>query len=135
MLVQSARPISTMGKDQFTGYGLLDVEAALAADPEFFIEAEINGVEVVQEAGRNLLRVNGTATANKPKVAWLEAGIGENPTTWKKVSGNLTKPVSKAPISDLDAGNFRGEKVWILRLVVEHENGRRREGWFRLEIG
>ena len=135
MLVQSARNLSGVGKDQFTGYGLLDVEAALAADPEFFIEAEISGVAVAQEAGKTLLRVSGTATANKLKQAWVEAGKGENPTEWKKVSRNLGKPVSKAVIDDLDAGNFQGEKVWILRVIVEHENGRRREGWFRLQIG
>jgi len=135
MLVQSARNLSGMGRDQFTGYGLLDVEAALAADPEFFIEAQISGVEVVQEAGKTVLRVNGSATANKLKQAWIEAGKGESPTEWKKISRNLTKPVSNGAIDDLDAGNFRGEKVWILRIVVEHENGRHREGWFRLQIG
>ena len=31
--------------------------------------------------------------------------------------------------------DFKGSKVWIIRLITEHENGRTRETRFRLQLG
>ena len=50
MVLHSARDIETPGVDNYTGYGLLDATAALAADPDYFNESRISGVKVVPEA-------------------------------------------------------------------------------------
>ncbi|MFQ5881018.1 MAG: S8 family serine peptidase [Candidatus Methylomirabilales bacterium] len=134
MILQSAKDIEVPGTDQHTGYGLLDVRAALAADPAFFIEARLTRVQPAQEGGQTVVRVSGTADANAFAKAWIEVGPGKHPTKWKQVSRTLTRPVKGGTLDDLAAGHFRGAKQWVLRLIVEHENGKRREARFQLKL-
>ncbi len=135
MIVHSARDIEVPGVDQYTGFGLLDARAALSADPEFFVDAWITGVKVVREGGKVLLRVIGTADANQMKKAWIEIGPGENPSEWKKVSRTITTPVKDGTLDELAAQHFAGAKQWVLRVITEHQNGRRREARFNLTLG
>ncbi|MFQ5881014.1 MAG: S8 family peptidase [Candidatus Methylomirabilales bacterium] len=134
MILQSARDIEVPGKDQYTGYGLLDARAALAADPAFFIEARLTRVQPAQEGGQTVVRVSGTADANAFAKAWIEVGPGKHPTKWKQVSRTLTRPVKGGTLDDLAAGHFRGAKQWVLRLITEHKNGKRREARFQLNL-
>jgi hypothetical protein len=134
MILQSARDIDIPGWDQFTGYGLLDAKAAAAADPEFFLEARILGVWVVEKDGEPFLRVFGTADADAFRKAWIEIGSGKNPRRWKAVSKTVTRPVRDSVLDDLSADNFAGAGQWTLRLVTEHQNGKRREARFYLRL-
>ncbi len=135
MIVQSARDVDPPGVDQFSGYGMLDARAALAADPEFFIDAMIHELKVVQKNGKPHVRVIGTVDADKLKQAWIEIGGGDDPQKWKKVSRNVNKPVHGGELDDLPAGHFSGAKKWTLRLVVQHKNGATREARFLLNLG
>lgn len=134
MIVHSAKDIDVPGKDQFTGYGLIDAAAALAADPSHFLVANVAGIDVAKAGGRTVLRVQGSATANRLKAYWIEAGAGDNPTAWKTVSRKLDRPVMNAALDDLDPAHFRGAKSWTLRLVVEHQDGRLRESRYALAL-
>lgn len=127
MIVHSARDISAPGVDLETGYGLLDARAALAADPAFFIEPAIRDVAAVRKDGGVYVRVTGTADADRWRSAWIEMGQGEAPGNWQPSGRKLVAPVRDGVLDDLPAGLFRSGGVWTLRLVVEHENGRRRE--------
>ena len=51
ILLQSARDIDEPGRDQSSGYGLVDARAALKADPEFHISAEVLGLEIGSDGG------------------------------------------------------------------------------------
>jgi subtilisin family serine protease len=133
MILQSAKDIDVPGTDQFTGYGLLDAAAALKADPKFHVDAAIDGVGVVNKGGPQV-RVTGTADADKFKRAWIEIGKGENPGRWKKVA-QVRKAVQGAALGDIPAAEFGGAKEWVIRLVVEHRNGRKRENRFILKLG
>jgi len=135
MILQSARDISGIGRDRNLGYGLLDADAAVKADPAFFVDGVISGLSVVQANGRQAVEVKGTATANRMRAAWIEIGQGENPTEWKKVTDNITRPVENGVVGDVEARNFAGAKVWTVRVVVEHENGRKREARYVLRLG
>lgn len=135
MLLNSSRDIDQPGIDQYSGYGLLDATAALSANPEYFIKAQISGVSVTQAKGKTVLRVTGTANADKLKRAWIEIGAGERPKKWKKVSGNIKKPVQQGVLADLDVKHLKGAAQWTLKLVTEHKNGKRRENWFILNLG
>ena len=127
MIIQSARDIDAPGVDLATGYGLLDAKAALSADPAFFIEPAIHGVALVRKEDGVYVRMSGTADANQWRAAWIEIGQGENPKDWRRAGRELNAPVRNGVLDDLPAGLFRAGGVWSLRLVVEHENGRRRE--------
>jgi subtilisin family serine protease len=134
MLLQSARDLQTPGLDHQTGYGLLDARAALAGDPDFFVEAFIKGVGVVQRGRTTYVRVTGTANADAFGSAWIELGAGENPADFRRASRAIQDPVRDGTLDDLEAEQFRGSGQWTLRLVTVHENGRRRESRFLLNL-
>jgi subtilisin family serine protease len=135
MILHSADDIDAEGVDQFTGYGLLNARAALAADPMFFVEAKIDSVGVTQKDGKQVAQVKGVASANKFKVAWLELGAGEAPKKWKKVGTKLKESVSDGLLGEIGVQEFSGSKVWILRIRVKHKNGEERENRFKLTLG
>jgi subtilisin family serine protease len=130
VLLQSARDVGTPGIDQYTGYGLLDARAALAADPRFFVEAAIDKVAV---AG-NALQVLGRADADAFAGARIELGAGEAPESWKTVVAKIEKPVREGVLGSFPTSELAGQKIWMLRLVVRHKDGREREARFRLSL-
>ncbi len=134
MLLQSAKDIDVPGKDQHSGYGLLDARAALSADPSFFIVPEITGVNVVAAGNQQKVQVMGTADADRFKKAHLEIGAGSNPAQWKSVSQDLISPVRNGVLGEIPASQFAGSVEWTIRVVVEHQNGRMRETWFNLKL-
>ena len=134
MLLQSARDIETPGVDNYTGYGLLDVEAALQADPDYFVESRIHGVEVVGE-GAPALRVIATVDANDLEGAVLMLGAGDAPEKWLKVNRDFKTAVRHQPMVDLPAKFFSGSKIWTIRLITRHRNGSEREARFKVTLG
>ena len=135
LLEQSARDVGGIGKDQFIGYGLIDIDAALKADPSVFVEAAIASVAAVTRDGRTLVRVTGTASADRLQEAYIEIGQGDTPTSWKRVSRSIQAPVVDGVLDELDPSIFGGAKVWMLRAVAVHQNGNRREARFKLTLG
>ncbi|MFA5630896.1 MAG: S8 family serine peptidase [Porticoccaceae bacterium] len=136
MLLSSAKDVETPGRDNLSGWGLVDANAALSADPAYFIEASITGVEVEQDAeGRPQVKVIGAANANQLKSIVVELGAGEKPITFKKGSQPLSATVVGDVVGVIPAAEFAGSTVWILRLVVHHEDGSFREARFRLQLG
>ncbi|MCI0606994.1 S8 family serine peptidase [bacterium] len=134
MLVQSARDADVPGKDKHTGYGILDARAALKADRKFFLNAEINNVQVVSKEGKQLVQVSGTAYADQFKNAHLEIGMTKKPTSWKKVSADLKQSVRNKVLGFIPPTELAGSAEWTVRLVLEHQNGKTREGWFYLKL-
>ena len=134
MLYQSAKDIEVPGRDQYTGFGRVDATAALNADPAFEIVADITGIEVVQEQGGVFITVQGTANANDFEHAQIFIGAGENPDDWKGVGEGISRAVSGGRLTSIAAGEFQGSAVWIIRLVVTHENGKAREERYTLNL-
>ncbi len=134
MLLYSARDIDVPGKDQYTGYGLLDAQAALKADPAYYVDSEIEGVQAVQTPQGLQLQVSGKAVADQFKRAWLELGVGENPVQWKRVSGVLKQPVEQGVLLNIPVEMVQGVSQWTIRLVTEHKNGSQRENRYNLKL-
>ena len=135
IIKNSARDIATPGVDQYTGYGLVDARAALAASKDFFIEVAVEGVEVIQDDSGLAVQVNGTADADDFRRAWIEVGAGEEPASWKRVISRIREPVDAGILGQIPANEFQGAPVWFIRLTVEHRNGATREARFRLTLG
>ncbi len=133
MLLQSATEAGAPGVDHLTGYGLLNARAALAADPGFFIEALIAGVAVAARDGKQVLLVQGSADADDFRRARISIGKGESPAKWQEVGG--LKAPAQGEIAVIPAASFAGAALWVIRLEVEHDNGRTREYRFRLDLG
>ncbi len=135
MVLHSARDIETPGVDNYTGYGLLDATAALAADPEYFNESRISGVKVVTRSGKPVLRVLGTSNTDDFKEAVIRLGKGPEPKKWLEVSRKILKPVNDGLLIELPTGVFKGAKQWTIRLITRHKNGAEREARFSLKLG
>ena len=133
ILVQSAEDIEATGVDTLTGHGLVDARAALTADPDYRIEAMIEGLEVVQRGDRVMIQVNGTADADRLARAYVEIGEGEDPESWKTVINPVEGPVHSGSLGQFDAGHLAGSTIWMFRVVVRHENGTYRVHLFRLQ--
>ena len=135
MLLQSARDIDEPGRDQFSGHGLVDARAALKADPEFYISAEILGLEIASEGGKPALKVFGTVQSNNLDERWLEIGAGDKPTSWRKVTPATSDTVDRDLLGTIPAAEFQGDPVWMIKVRVQHKNGTQREHRYRLQLG
>jgi subtilisin family serine protease len=135
MVLHSARDIETPGVDNYTGYGLLDATAALAADPGYFNESRISGVKVITRSGKPVLRVLGTTDADDFKDAVIRLGKGTEPKKWLEVNRKILKPVDAGVLIELPASVFKGAKQWTIRLITRHKNGAEREARFSLKLG
>ncbi|MDJ0698542.1 MAG: S8 family serine peptidase [Woeseiaceae bacterium] len=134
ILEQSARDIETPGRDRLSGYGVVDARAALAADPEFFIEADIPAVQLLKFDGANFLQVVGTADANLFARARLEIGQGEDPTSWIPVGETILERATGAELGRIPVETLGAAGTWTIRLVVEHAAGRSREARYIIEL-
>lgn len=134
MIVYSAEDIDVPGRDQYTGYGLLDARAALAADPEYFVEVQIDGLKMAKRGERTVFDVSGTVDADRLEAAWIEVGRGEDPDTWKAVSSKIKKPVTQGLLGNFDVAEVKGYKKWTVRLIAEHKNGRKQEARYLLTL-
>ncbi len=135
MLEQSARDIDTPGRDQYTGYGLLDAAAALTADPDYYTLAAIDNVAIAMVDGKQVARVTGTSMADRFAGAVLEVGAGEQPGEWKRIGKKISQPVENGVLGDISPAELQGSSVWTVRVVTEHKNKTRREARYRLNIG
>jgi len=134
MLLYSARDLLPPGPDILTGYGLLDSAAALAADPAFFIEARISGVQVTKRDGKTWVQVLGSADADAFADAGLRLGAGESPATWQAAGEHLERPVRNGVLAELDAQALAVQPRWTLQLDVRHRDGRQRTAQFDLKL-
>lgn len=135
ILLNSARDVDTPGIDQYTGYGLVDANAALAADKDFFIETSISGVEVQQTDGGAVVAIMGTTNADQFANASIQMGAGDDPANWKEISDEIVNSVINGQVGTIPAAEFAGSTVWVIRLITIHENGKTREARFRLDLG
>ena len=135
MLLNSARDVDTPGIDQYTGYGLVDANAALTANKDFFIQAAINSVEVQQTSSGLFVGVMGTINADQFSNATIEIGAGDEPDEWIEITNEIENIVTDGQVGQIPASSFAGSTIWIIKLTTIHENGKRREARFRLNLG
>lgn len=134
MLLHSAEDVNSPGVDQYTGYGIVNLKGARAADPEFFVAAGIDRVEAVQDGQAIVVRVYGTATANRFKGAELQIGRGQEPAEWQSI-GKIDKSAEHGVLGEIPTSRLLGAPIWTIRIIATHESGRQREGRFLLNVG
>ncbi len=134
ILEQSARDVEVPGRDRLTGYGVVDAKAALAADPAYFIHADIPAVQRIDVADGTFLQVIGVADANLFAKAALELGQGENPERFTPVGDPLLDRVGLGELGRIPAAAFEGGDTWTIRLIVEHAEGRKREARYVVDL-
>ncbi len=130
MLTQSARDLGPAGPDMNHGYGLVNIRAALNANPDRYIDARIDYADWQPDSG---LQLYGSAVADDFKAARLEWGAGDKPEQWQPVQG-FTAPVEEGLLASLSPAHYPAGKLITLRLTTEHSNGRQRQGYFQLKM-
>ncbi len=134
MLLNSAEDVDSPGMDQYTGYGLLNAQSALKADPAFYVTAGIDQVQVVMEGQAPVVRVYGTVEADQYDGAELYIGAGQEPEGWQSI-GRINKPIQHGVLGDIPALKLQGAAIWTIRVITRHQSGREREGRFLLNVG
>ena len=135
MVLQSARDIETPGYDNFTGFGLLNAAAALKADPDYFIDARLDGAKAVRVKGKSYLQVTGSIGADALDKGVIQLGKGKEPEKWLQVKKQFTKSVEGGTLVLLPASFFKGAGNWTIRLIVHHTDGSKREARINLTLG
>jgi hypothetical protein len=134
MILQSARDAGRDGVDEKTGYGIVDAESALHANPGFYVEAFISGVDVVSEGGQRWLRVLGTAMAEKFQGATVLLGRGADATELDEIAA-IEAPVAEGELARVPVSRLTGSRAWSIVVVSRHANGRFRSFRFLLNLG
>ncbi len=127
MILHSARDIGAVGVDSATGYGLINVSNALAADPNFYLTADIQQAEVTSGPGGKQLTITGSVDADAFAGASIELAPMDYPTDWIRVTEALEAPVNSGILATIHGKYLRGADHWIVRIRTEHANGRVRE--------
>lgn len=122
-LIATATDVEFPGKDKYTGYGLVNAQAALSVAADFSLTAEISSVELVTPEAPQFARVNGTIDASHFKRAWLQIGPGENPGEWRYVGPKRKFPIKNGVLATIPISNFSGSDLWQVVVNVEHQNG------------
>jgi subtilisin family serine protease len=135
LIAQTARDLEAPGVDALTGYGLVDANAALAGDPDTWTEARIDDVNLSVREGETLVRVLGTAAADRFAQATLKAAPERFPDDWIDVTKPLASAVRGGVLAEFNPLQLRGSRRWILQLITVHENGDRREYRFVADLG
>jgi subtilisin family serine protease len=133
LLQYGARDIDAPGVDRYTGYGLLDAAASLAADPKSYVVAHISGIGSGQANGGPAALVQGSAAAYRMRAAVVEIGQGEAPAQWRKIA-DVAGPVEGGQLAAIPASAFAGGGTWVVRLVVTDSAGKSRESRFEVKL-
>ena len=89
----------------------------------------------VEIGSQEFVEVVGSATANQFGRGWLELGAGEEPTEWRRVGTPLVNPIDHGVLSEFRLDELETGTIWVLRVTVEHVNGKTREVRYRFETG
>lgn len=133
MLLQSARDVEVPGWDQYTGFGLLDARAALQADPEYYLLAQIQKVQPVQEKGAVYLEVLGSVEGSDFSGAAIDVGLGERPEKWEEAV-KVGQPVREGRLGLVPATKLNKVGKWTVRLQAMDKKGRLRESRASVDI-
>ncbi len=134
MLLHSARDIDTPGRDRLSGYGLLDIPAAIVADPRSYQRIEIDGIRFIDLKKKSIIEVLGTVDSDSLKEYRLYIGRGTNPKKWIKSGKKRSATVIKGVIGSIAVKDTRGGAEWTLRIETTHTSGERREARYLLRL-
>lgn len=127
MLLMSADDLEVPGWDQFTGAGRLNAAKALRADPDWYLLVKVKAVQPVREAGRTVVRVDGTVVGSDLTRYVIELGQGASPTSWKRVGAEQTQAVEDGALGVVPVREITARGAWVIRVVAEDGRGNRRE--------
>jgi uncharacterized protein YfiM (DUF2279 family) len=102
---------------------MVNAKLALGATGDFFVTAEISGIELLQSDAGEAIQVKGTIDADHFKRAWMQIGAGENPGAWKFVGQKRKYPIRGGVLGTVPITEFAGAELWQLVINVEHKNG------------
>jgi subtilisin family serine protease len=134
LIVHSATDINIPGADLTSGYGLIDMSAALRADPEYFIIASLKGIAITRDASGIGVKIEGRADADQFRSAKLSIGRGASPTKWSTVDSKIESRSSDGELTVVPAKRLQGDKTWTLKLEVTHRNGSVRESRYVMNV-
>ena len=89
---------------------------------------------MARSGNQTVVQALGSVAADQFKQAWLEIGAGSDPQDWKRVGNPIPGAVDNGVLTEIPATEFAGASTWMLRVIIEHNNGQRRESRFLLNL-
>lgn len=137
LLEQSARDVGDEGFDWRTGYGAIDLAAALKADPDNYASARIDYVAATRKAGKPALAIFGEADSSAFRSAVIEIRRDEG-QRWRRVA-TVDKTIADeatdaSSLAAVAAAEFAGSNRWQIRLVVTSRGIPQRSALFELTL-
>ena len=146
VLMQSAKDLGVPGVDAVTGYGRVDYRAALAQDPQRFIEARIDSVVPLLRDRTVWLDVAGDANADDFADATL-ALAGASGDDGVPIGAPIAAPVAHGLLARLDLADVMKHQTaeparapsahigeWLLELTVRGTRGEVRSARMRISL-
>jgi len=137
LLMQSARDLGVPGVDAATGYGRIDYRAALAQDPQRFIEARIGSVVPTLADETLWLDVSGDANADDFAGASLALAT-EAGDDFAPIGAAITAPVEQGTLARIDLADVLKRPTasarWMLELTVRGGRGEERRARMRIAL-
>ena len=135
MLIMSAQDVETPGWDQFTGSGVLSIQQAVKADPDYFLFARISEVKAVRKENKISIQVLGQASGSSLAKYQLQVGFGARPADgdWMTVSSG-EKAVPDGQLGTLPLTRFNRKGAWTIRLLVTDKQGKSRQARATLNL-
>lgn len=134
ILTQTAMDIEAPGRDPYSGHGMINPRAALAAAPDFRMRAEITRVELTPAGAPTAAQVFGTIEATHFKRAWMQIGPGENPSAWRFVAQKRKLPIRDGQLASIPLSDFAPSGPWTVVVNVEDKNGVVKRGKYLVQI-
>lgn len=134
LLLQTAEDIEAPGRDQYSGYGMVNAKAALGVGAGFSLTAQITGVEPVETETGTVLQIKGTIDSDGFKRGWMQIGPGENPGSWKYVGQKRKFPIRDGVLGTVPLTEFAGADVWQIVMNVEHKNGVQKSARYQIRL-
>ena len=135
MLIMSAQDVETPGWDQYTGSGVLNIQQAVKADPDYFLFAQISQVKAVRKENKISIQVLGQASGGSLAKHQLQVGFGTSPAEgdWKTVATG-EKAIAAGLIGTLPLTQFNRKGTWTVRLLVTDKKGKTRQARATLNL-
>jgi hypothetical protein len=107
----------------------------MAGDGDRWIEARIDAIDLIVENDETLVRVIGSAGADRFAGATLRASPERYPDDWLDLTEPLKRAVSGGVLAQFNPLQLRGSRRWVLQLTTTHDSGAQREYRFVADLG
>lgn len=136
-LTMGATDIGWPGRDQETGYGLLNIQGAMGIPADQLLAIALQDVRTVKGQEGVYLEISGLLQGQGLQSGWLELTPNwqlNETTIWQRIPGEKSAQAHPGLLWSLPVERFKEGKQWTLRLKGKLKNGQERFTDYQIEL-